>query len=27
LMTHESVRLAFDHFQLVCMLTKEQKDE
>jgi hypothetical protein len=25
LMTHESVRQAFDHFQLVCMLTKEQK--
>ena len=27
LMTHESVRQAFDHFQLVCMLTKEQKNE
>ena len=27
LMQHESVRQAFDHFQLVCMLTKEQKNE
>jgi len=27
LMTHESVRQAFDHFQLVCMLTKEQEHE
>ena len=27
LMQHESVQQAFDHFQLVCMLTKEQKNE